>query len=359
MLGVVPGHGEDQVGAGQQRRRHREVRGHDPPLAGQAQALRWSRPHHDAGSRSPTARHDRRQDSPPASGGRKLTNQVRHRLCPGSPWDRDTASPHFEERCRLRGMMEMALSIGEIARRMGRHRSTIRRELARADGDRPDSARRRAWARKLRGSKIVRSTHLGAHVEDRLCMGWSPEQIAGRMELRVSGRDLTRCSVCRSSRSSDFSATNRIVGRVAASAIASRPHRAHGHRRGDERRRLHRLCRDASSPPASRRATPSSWTTCRPIRSTAPARRSNAPEPPSSSFRRTPRTSIRSSRLFAKIKALLRKAAARTPDALEIAIAAALDAFLPNECANYFTNQAAETKQFSRMGRHQTGVRDV
>ena len=40
---------------------------------------------------------------------------------------------------------------------------------------------------------------------------------------------------------------------------------------------------------------------------------------------------------FAKLKALLRKAAARTLDALETAIAAALDAFSPDECANYFT----------------------
>ena len=40
---------------------------------------------------------------------------------------------------------------------------------------------------------------------------------------------------------------------------------------------------------------------------------------------------------FAKLKALLRKAAARTLDALQTAIAAALDAFATNECANYFT----------------------
>lgn len=45
---------------------------------------------------------------------------------------------------------------------------------------------------------------------------------------------------------------------------------------------------------------------------------------------------------FAKLKALLRKAAARTLDALEAAIASALDAFLPNECANYFTNSGYE-----------------
>jgi transposase len=45
---------------------------------------------------------------------------------------------------------------------------------------------------------------------------------------------------------------------------------------------------------------------------------------------------------FAKLKAFLRKAAARTLDALETAIAAARDAFAPNECANYFTASGYE-----------------
>jgi IS30 family transposase len=92
----------------------------------------------------------------------------------------------LEERCRLCGLMEMKLSKTEIARRLGRHRSTIDRELARnsnLDGYRPDTADRRAWVRRLRGSRIDRSTRLGDHVRDRLAMGWSPEQIAGRMEL--------------------------------------------------------------------------------------------------------------------------------------------------------------------------------
>jgi transposase len=40
---------------------------------------------------------------------------------------------------------------------------------------------------------------------------------------------------------------------------------------------------------------------------------------------------------FAKLKAILRKAAARTIPALWDAIGAALSAFHPNECANYFT----------------------
>ena len=40
---------------------------------------------------------------------------------------------------------------------------------------------------------------------------------------------------------------------------------------------------------------------------------------------------------FAKLKALLRKAAARTLDQLHRAVAAGIDAFSPQECANYFT----------------------
>jgi putative transposase len=42
--------------------------------------------------------------------------------------------------------------------------------------------------------------------------------------------------------------------------------------------------------------------------------------------------------VFAKLKHLLRKAAARTPDAVCDAIAQLLDAFSPEECANYFVN---------------------
>jgi IS30 family transposase len=106
----------------------------------------------------------------------------------------------LEERCRLRGLMEMGLGIGEIARRLGRHRATIHREIARnrcVEGYRADSAERRAWARKLRGSKIERSTRLRSEVEDRLAMGWSPEQIAGRMEQEGSEHTISAESIYR------------------------------------------------------------------------------------------------------------------------------------------------------------------
>ena len=64
----------------------------------------------------------------------------------------------LDERCRLRGFLEMGLGVTEIARRLGRHRSTVHREIARngrVDGGyTPEGASRKAWARKLRGSRM-------------------------------------------------------------------------------------------------------------------------------------------------------------------------------------------------------------
>jgi transposase len=45
---------------------------------------------------------------------------------------------------------------------------------------------------------------------------------------------------------------------------------------------------------------------------------------------------------FAKLKALLRKAAVRTVDALWDAIADAIDLFTPDQCANFFSNSGYE-----------------
>lgn len=109
---------------------------------------------------------------------------------------------HFtlDERCRLRGLMEMGVGAGEIARRLGRHHGTIHREISRnrcASGYRPDSADRMAWVRKLRGPKIERSTRLRDYVGDRLAMGWSPEEIAGRMELDAMNDTVSAESIYR------------------------------------------------------------------------------------------------------------------------------------------------------------------
>ena len=45
---------------------------------------------------------------------------------------------------------------------------------------------------------------------------------------------------------------------------------------------------------------------------------------------------------FSKLKALLRKAAARTKEALWKTIGDVLDAFRPDECQNYLTNRGYE-----------------
>jgi IS30 family transposase len=107
----------------------------------------------------------------------------------------------LEERCRLRGLLEMGMGVSAIARRLGRHRSTIYREIERnrcvVGGYRPESADYRAGARKRRGSRIARSIPLRACVEDRLAMGWSPEQIVGRMELEGSEHRISVESIYR------------------------------------------------------------------------------------------------------------------------------------------------------------------
>ena len=92
----------------------------------------------------------------------------------------------LEERCRIRGMKEQGFSNSKIARILGRDRRTIQRELSRNSNARgeskPDTAERRTWARRLRGSKIERCSKLHHYVTSCLAMGWTPEQISGRLQ---------------------------------------------------------------------------------------------------------------------------------------------------------------------------------
>ena len=79
-----------------------------------------------------------------------------------------------------------------IARSLGRHVSTVSRELARGRDDggsycatRAAAAYRQGRRRAGRPRKLVPGTWLHQWVQDRLCLfRWSPEQIAGRLRRR-------------------------------------------------------------------------------------------------------------------------------------------------------------------------------
>ena len=97
----------------------------------------------------------------------------------------------LSERRTLFRLVEARRPVGEIAKRLGRHRSTIYRELGRnrfRDGDRgfygyfPLTAQDLASRRRQRCRKLAADDRLRAHVVERLAAGWSPQQIAGRLK---------------------------------------------------------------------------------------------------------------------------------------------------------------------------------
>lgn len=95
------------------------------------------------------------------------------------------------DRRRLFHLRERKVPVSEIAHQLGRHRSTIYRELKRntfQDHDFPEYsgyysgiANDMSKERRRRLRKLRRHPHLRDLVIDRLKARWSPEQIAGRL----------------------------------------------------------------------------------------------------------------------------------------------------------------------------------
>lgn len=105
------------------------------------------------------------------------------------------------ERYELRALRRQGYSKAAIARAMGRHRSTIGRELARNSrkdgGYRPYTADEMTRARRRRSRRNRRFTGTDWDlVVARLEQHWSPEQISGRLkrsgELRISHETIYR-----------------------------------------------------------------------------------------------------------------------------------------------------------------------
>jgi IS30 family transposase len=109
---------------------------------------------------------------------------------------------NVEERSALAALRTVGVGLGEIARHLGRHRSTVWRELQRNaapyDGRyRAGRAHERAVARRKRSR---RNSQFGraqwAQVEALLREQWSPEQVAGHLrrhgELSISHETIYR-----------------------------------------------------------------------------------------------------------------------------------------------------------------------
>ncbi len=90
------------------------------------------------------------------------------------------------ERRTVALMRKRGAAIAVIAEHLGRHRSTVYRELKRnqkADGFYcPRSAQRFARLRRKRPAPKQQEPRLKRYVERRLSKGWSPEQMAGRLK---------------------------------------------------------------------------------------------------------------------------------------------------------------------------------
>lgn len=99
------------------------------------------------------------------------------------------------ERCLINTFLSMKLSITTIATRVGRHRSTIYRELGRNTSFGfyiPSVAHNQAKQRHPQlSNKIQVHDDLNQYVFDGLTRGWSPEQISGRMK-----KDKTKFYAC-------------------------------------------------------------------------------------------------------------------------------------------------------------------
>lgn len=99
----------------------------------------------------------------------------------------------LRERRLIEDLLHAKVPVSKIAAEIGRHRSTVYREINRnyfTDDELPYlngyygmPAQRSASERRYRRRKLVRLPDLRAAAIDRLKEGWSPEQIAGRLRL--------------------------------------------------------------------------------------------------------------------------------------------------------------------------------
>lgn len=95
----------------------------------------------------------------------------------------------LSERCEIARLRAAGASLRKIGAALGRPASTISRELARNTGAqtgyRAPDAQDKTAARRWNGSRLDRDEALRTAVLGLLALGWSPEQVAGRLRLET------------------------------------------------------------------------------------------------------------------------------------------------------------------------------
>ena len=125
----------------------------------------------------------------------------------------------LRERRAIEDMLHAKVPVNEITAAIGRHRSTVYREIKRngfEDDELPElngyyalNAQDMYEKRRAIHRKMIVHPDLKAAIEDRLKAGWSPEQIAGRMRLerhpiRVSHETIYRFAYSKDGRDEQF-----------------------------------------------------------------------------------------------------------------------------------------------------------
>ena len=98
--------------------------------------------------------------------------------------------------------LQYSFSIREIARRLGRHHSTISREFKRAKARHPWTIYYYDWSHPLALERRQKPRHLRrrnnqrlvAYVESKIRLEWSPEEIANRIRMDYPDDDQMRIS---------------------------------------------------------------------------------------------------------------------------------------------------------------------
>jgi IS30 family transposase len=196
--------------------------------------------------------------------GRRTVNRIRNEAALAGRRSGSGFRLSFEERVEIAVRVEAGQSDSEIARVLGRHRSTIGREIGRCGGRRryrPIRAEQRAvrCARRPKVGKLARSGRLLAVVEAGLEQRWSPQQISARLkrdhpddlELRISHETIYRSLYVQSR-----GELRRQLARNLRSGRACRREQGRGQRRG---RIVDMISISERPPEIEDRAVPGHW----------------------------------------------------------------------------------------------------